>query len=241
MKGPAPPPKELPPGSVVINPKAEAPTRAPAASRSSVARGSYANRPIPPPPTYKRQNGAAPAGGSSARPPAPAGPSASTARAPAAPRPVAPLPKRPEPSPPQSRAPTKPRTAAPSKAVPATTKKVVGAAAASKTSSAAPAVPASGASTPAKVKVKSGSKKSLTAGSGPVKIKARLKDDIVALLVTPPVQYSDVRTRIFKKLGVAPQPLKFKDEDGDLITLANDDDLQLALSIHSSKLILYIG
>jgi len=102
-------------------------------------------------------------------------------------------------------------------------------------------VPASGSSAPAKVKVKSGSKKSLTSGSGPVKVKARLKDDIVALLVTPQVPYSDVRTRIFKKFGVAPQPLKFKDEDGDLITLANDDDLQLALSIHPSKLILYIG
>ena len=60
-------------------------------------------------------------------------------------------------------------------------------------------------------------------------------------LVPQTVRFTELRSRLFAKLGTAPKPLQYKDEDGDMVTLHNDEDLALALEANPARLVVWVS
>ena len=58
---------------------------------------------------------------------------------------------------------------------------------------------------------------------------------MLALETTDGLCYPELAQRVRSKLGIATPPkLKYRDEDGDLITICDDSDLTTALALQSS-------
>ena len=58
---------------------------------------------------------------------------------------------------------------------------------------------------------------------------------MLALQTTDGLCYPELAQRVRSKLGIATPPkLKYRDEDGDLITICDDSDLTTALALQSS-------
>src|SRR5690606_38936857 len=62
-----------------------------------------------------------------------------------------------------------------------------------------------------------------------IKIKCHLGDDIRLLVVSNGISFSSLKQMAEEKFCVKLVDIKFKDEDGDLITLSQDDDIVEAL------------
>lgn len=57
---------------------------------------------------------------------------------------------------------------------------------------------------------------------------------MLSLDTTDGLCYSELAQRIRSKLGIAAPKLKYRDEEGDLITICDDSDLSTALALQSS-------
>ncbi|ORX53998.1 hypothetical protein DM01DRAFT_1335849 [Hesseltinella vesiculosa] len=79
-----------------------------------------------------------------------------------------------------------------------------------------------------------------TASPDAIKIKVHHSSSIYALVVPSDVDYKDLRSRIQRKMKgdhATTSDLKYQDEDGDLITISSNDDLQMSFeqrSIHQA-------
>lgn len=70
-----------------------------------------------------------------------------------------------------------------------------------------------------------------------VKIKVNYVDDIFVILLSPSASYQDLIERVEKKIRLCGGPagesqafrIKYRDEDGDLITINSDEDVSMAL------------
>ena len=76
-----------------------------------------------------------------------------------------------------------------------------------------------------------------------VKVKVHHKDDIFVIQVERTVDYLDLMDKVAKKIRLCGSKLegqgfkvRYRDEDGDMITLASNDDLQIALDFRSVTL-----
>lgn len=96
------------------------------------------------------------------------------------------------------------------------------------------------AAPPASNQTRSAAQAQAQNGGDMVKVKVHSKDEIVAFLVPKTVRFNDVKQKAFKKFGISPKPLQYRDEDGDLVTINGDDDLQIAFETYPEKLVLYV-
>lgn len=77
--------------------------------------------------------------------------------------------------------------------------------------------------------------------SNHIKVKVNYLDDIFVILLSPNASYQDLIERVEKKIRLCGNPsgesqtfrIKYKDEDGDLITINSDEDVSMALETNN--------
>lgn len=82
--------------------------------------------------------------------------------------------------------------------------------------------------------------------SPPVKVKVHFREDLFVIVVQRSIDYQELMEKVGKKIRLcgakhdfnSPFRVRYKDEDGDMISLASNDDLQIALD--SSQVVLFV-
>lgn len=83
---------------------------------------------------------------------------------------------------------------------------------------------------------------------GTVKIKLSYNDGIYVIVVSESISFADLMEKVEKKIRLVAQirptdilRLKYQDEDGDLITINSDDDVQMAFENRNTALNLFVS
>jgi hypothetical protein len=77
---------------------------------------------------------------------------------------------------------------------------------------------------------------------GTVRLKLNFHENIYAIVVSPDIDYQELMDKVGKKIRVVaglgptdPLRIKYQDEDGDLITINSDDDVQMGFESRGSS------
>ena len=78
--------------------------------------------------------------------------------------------------------------------------------------------------------------------SVPVKVKVHFHEDIFVIQVPPSTEYDELVERVGKKIRLCgprrddgPLRVKYRDEDGDLVSLGSTEDVQMAFESFQGK------
>lgn len=81
----------------------------------------------------------------------------------------------------------------------------------------------------------------------PVRVKVHYGEDLFMISVPRSTEYEDLVEKVGKKIrlcgprrGNGPPRLKYQDEDGDFVTLATTEDVQLAFDMAGGALTLHV-
>ncbi len=79
----------------------------------------------------------------------------------------------------------------------------------------------------------------------PVKVKVHFREDLFVIVVQRSIEYQELMEKVGRKIRLCGARhdggqfrVRYQDEDGDMISLASNDDLQIALD--SSSVVLYV-
>jgi len=82
---------------------------------------------------------------------------------------------------------------------------------------------------------------SLKMSSPPVKVKVHYGDDLFVIIVSRTTDYQDLVEKVGKKIRLcggrrdsAPLRVKYQDEDGDMVSLGSNEDVQMAFDTSRS-------
>jgi len=76
--------------------------------------------------------------------------------------------------------------------------------------------------------------------SSSIRVKCRYGNDTRLLEITNNITFDDLQRKVFEKFGNNTLQLQYKDEDGDLVKMVSQGDLNLALKISTVKIDLYL-
>ncbi|KAG8988252.1 hypothetical protein FRB90_002867, partial [Tulasnella sp. 427] len=79
----------------------------------------------------------------------------------------------------------------------------------------------------------------------PVRVKVHYKEDLFVIVVQKSIDYNELMEKVGKKIRLCGArgdqtmfKVRYRDEDGDMISLASNDDLQIAFDSH--QVVLYV-
>lgn len=79
----------------------------------------------------------------------------------------------------------------------------------------------------------------------PVRVKVHYKEDLFVIVVQKSIAYHELMEKVGKKIRLCGArgdqtmfKVRYRDEDGDMISLASNDDLQIAFD--SNQVVLYV-
>ena len=80
-----------------------------------------------------------------------------------------------------------------------------------------------------------------------VKVKVHFHDDLFVIQVSPRLEYSELVDKVGKKIRLCgprrddgPLRVKYRDEDGDMVSLGSTEDVQMAFESTSGHVTLYV-
>jgi len=76
--------------------------------------------------------------------------------------------------------------------------------------------------------------------SASIRVKCRYGNDTRLLEITNNITFDELQRKVFEKFGNNTLQLQYKDEDGDLVKMVSQGDLNLALKISTVKIDLYL-
>jgi len=86
------------------------------------------------------------------------------------------------------------------------------------------------------------------AGLPPMKIKVHYRQDLFIIAVSRDITYEDLADRVGKKIRLcggdrapdAPLRIKYRDDDGDLISIGSEEDVQMAFDTELPMIALWV-